>query len=184
MTITTVSPALSVRVSPAAAFALHSAAEIVSDDLRCAAKALADGSSFQELLLDAILPDCFASRYTPEMLAQLADETMTVSEKLIAAGPHAEMRNSAQILMGHHIIDTAMIIDELMDLGDQPGDPTPQQFALAVSEIQDLDDLAFPDQDITMLLDPRLAALVGSQVAAEMGMRNLHIDDWFAPFEA
>lgn len=156
--------------------AIADARDWLTDHLHMDAVSLREGGSFDELLiLDEVLPRCFAHRYSPELVERMIETVERVAGKL-AGYPDTYLATTAEELAAHALIDQARAALEMSD------ELTDEQTATAEHELDELHELAFEDHDVLLLFDPRFDGVESSEIADAMGMANLHVDDWFEPF--
>jgi len=157
--------------------AIDYAKDLLGDELRMDAESLRSGAKFEDLLrLADVLPGCFASHYTAELVERFSELVGRVASKL-ASYPDTYLASTAEELVAHAIIEEAGAVTELRD--DRFSE---DEAGTIARELDDLHEDAFEDHDVLMLFDARFDGIESGEIADQMGMANSTCATGSAPF--
>lgn len=126
------------------------------------------------------LPGCFEPFYTAKLLAGYTQALTLVSGKL-ACFPDTYLASTIEELAGHALLNQAKASTEC----ERDEGRLQEQLAAAIIErLQEMQEDAFEDWDVTMLFEPQFAGIESNAIGQLMGVANLHPDAWFTPFRA
>jgi len=168
-------------LSPDATKLIKATGSVIYEQLQEEAARLAQGTPFNDLdLLDLWLPGCYASHYTPALVLRFAAAVESVTEKLAAYEEDRLLNSTIEELAGHAILNGAR--DTINDLPELASEYGVEDLDLAAEDIADLKELAFWDDDVSMLFDASIDGFEDSPDNGSMGFVNLNFSDWFKTF--
>lgn len=125
------------------------------------------------------LPGQFTYYYKPTFLNQFSRAAEKVAAELTVEDPQLEC--TAEQLAAHAILTMAEDVNQ-SDLTPLLEENGITDLVRSQADIEWLKTSVFEDHDALLLFSPELDGIERTEAAEELGLVNLHPDDWFTPF--